>query len=156
MVKTTIDSNCSPPLPLGGVLVRKWQHRSIPRPVICDGFRVFCENVNSAARWRPRPEVTSPFDFPTPISYKWSVDNFRLPSSIQKLLTHFDFSSEIPFGAIFVKIAPLDWNFENFYFASYCACWAASIELLFLWIGCVVKSYGMEYFDWEISLEEFF
>jgi hypothetical protein len=52
---------------------------SIPRPdflqvvhwhfsSICEGFCVLCENVNSAASWRPRPEVTSPFDSPTPIS----------------------------------------------------------------------------------------
>ncbi len=37
--------------------------------------------MNSAARWRPRPEMASPFDSPTPISYKWSIDNFRLSVS---------------------------------------------------------------------------
>jgi hypothetical protein len=38
--------------------------------------------------------MTSPFESPTPISYKWSIDNIRLSSSVQKFLTHF----ETPFG----------------------------------------------------------
>ncbi len=75
---------------------------------VCDGFRKFYENINSASRCRLRAEMTSPFDSATPISDKWSVDNFRLSSFVQKLLTHFDFWLGYSFGGIFGKIAPLD------------------------------------------------
>jgi hypothetical protein len=37
---------------------------------ICDGFRVFWENLNLAARWRIKPETTSPLDSSTSIFLK--------------------------------------------------------------------------------------
>jgi hypothetical protein len=67
------------------------------------------------------------------------------------------FGWEIPVGSrIFGKIAPLDWIFIFFNFASYSACWTASIEFLFVWIGCVVKSFAMEYFGWETPFGRIF
>ena len=37
------------------------------------------------ARWRPKPKMTSPFDAPTPILYRLSVEIFRLSLTVQKL-----------------------------------------------------------------------
>jgi hypothetical protein len=117
---------------------------------LCDCFRIFCENVNSAARWCPRPGMTSPFDSPTPISYKWSVDIFRLSSSVQKLLTHFDFLlGKYVSGNLRENCSPSFkfWHFLTLYHIlladlhqSGC-CLFESIAFL--------KSYAMEYFGWE-------
>ena len=38
-----------------------------------------------AARWRPKAKMTSPFDSPTPILYRLSVEIFRLSLTVQKL-----------------------------------------------------------------------
>ena len=37
------------------------------------------------ARWRIKPKLTSPFDSPTPILYRLSVEIFRLSLTDQKL-----------------------------------------------------------------------
>jgi hypothetical protein len=38
-----------------------------------------------AARWRRKAKMTSPFNSPTPILYRLSVENFLLCLSVQKL-----------------------------------------------------------------------
>jgi hypothetical protein len=37
------------------------------------------------ARWRPKVEMMSPLDFPTPILYRMSVEIFRQSLTVQKL-----------------------------------------------------------------------
>jgi hypothetical protein len=111
-----------------------------------NSFRVICKNVNSAAGWRPRLEMTSLFDSQTPISYKWSLDIFRLSSSVQNLITHFDFwLGNYLWGNYRGNCSP-GLKFDLFTFVSYCACPAASIDLLLIWFGCV----GKKLWKWSI------
>jgi hypothetical protein len=41
-----------------------------------------------AARWRRKAKMTSPFDSPTPILYRLSVEIFRLCLTVQKLFVY--------------------------------------------------------------------
>ena len=43
------------------------------------------------ARWRPKIKMTLPFDSPSPILYRWSVEIFRLSLTDQKLFEFIDF-----------------------------------------------------------------
>jgi hypothetical protein len=72
---------------------------------ICDGVHVICENANSAARWRPRPEITSPFDSPT---------RFPISGSLTVFVYLHPFKSYQDNLGIFVKIAPPDLSFDIF------------------------------------------
>jgi hypothetical protein len=45
----------------------------------------FGPEVVLAARWRPSAKMTSPFESPTPILYRVSVEVFRLSLTVQKL-----------------------------------------------------------------------
>jgi hypothetical protein len=51
-----------------------------------------------AARWRPEAKMTSPFDSPTLILYRLSVENFRLSLTIQKLFMCVYFAAAWKFG----------------------------------------------------------
>jgi hypothetical protein len=65
--------------------------------------------VNSAASWRPRPEVTSPFDPTTPIPISGPLKNFVYLHLFKNYYHILIFGWEIPVGSrIFGKIAPLD------------------------------------------------
>ena len=48
-------------------------------------FKKIGSEVVLAARWRLKAEMTSPFDSPTPILYRLSVEIFRLSLTAQKL-----------------------------------------------------------------------
>jgi hypothetical protein len=52
-------------------------------------FAFFCFKIGPevvlAARWRPRANMTSLFDSPTPILYRLSVEIFRLCLTVQQL-----------------------------------------------------------------------
>ena len=48
-----------------------------------------------AARWRPKPKMTAPFDSPTPTLYRHSVDIFRLSLTVQKLFECIDLAGNL-------------------------------------------------------------
>ena len=48
-----------------------------------------------AARWRPKPKMTLPFDSPTPILYRLCVEIFRLSLTVQKLFECIDLAGNL-------------------------------------------------------------
>ena len=48
-----------------------------------------------AARWRPKAEMASPFDSPTPTLYRASVEIFRLSLTVQKLFECIDLAGNL-------------------------------------------------------------
>jgi hypothetical protein len=69
---------------------------------VCEFLRVlwfsrFRPEVVSGTRGRGEPEVTSPFDYSTPLLYEWSVDIFCLFSF--RSYSTFSFRLQIPIGA---------------------------------------------------------
>ena len=48
-----------------------------------------------AARWRPKHKMTLPFDSPTPILYRPSVEIFRLSLTVQKLFECIDLAGNL-------------------------------------------------------------
>ena len=71
----------------------------------------------SAAKGRSRPEMSTPFDSLTPSFYMWSVGNFSLTLTVQKLF-HVLISLEFNVGAQqfrgFADFRPLPW-FSGFF-----------------------------------------
>ena len=51
-----------------------------------------------AARWRPNATMTSPFDSPTPLLYKWSVGMFGVFLTVLKLCKCIDLEGNLAFG----------------------------------------------------------
>ena len=49
------------------------------------------------ARWRPKAEMTSPFDSLTPILYRTSVEIFRLSLTVQKLFECISLAGNLAF-----------------------------------------------------------
>jgi hypothetical protein len=48
-----------------------------------------------AARWRPKERMTSPFESPTPIFYRLSIQIFRLSLTVQKLFGCIDLAGNL-------------------------------------------------------------
>lgn len=66
--------------------------------------------VDLAARWRPKPEVTLPFESVTPILYKRSVENIRPSLTVQKIFSISfanKFGWNFPLGSVFESLRPL-------------------------------------------------
>ena len=61
-----------------------------------DIFKIEPEVV-LVARWRPKEKMTSPFDSPTPILYRLSVEFVRLFLTVQKLFVCIDLAGNLAF-----------------------------------------------------------
>ena len=49
--------------------------------------------------WRPKAKMTSPFDSPTPILYRASVEIFRISLTLQKLFECIDLAGNLAIGS---------------------------------------------------------
>ena len=78
------------------MLHRHFSSISIVSQVIRDFYSLkIGPEVVLAARWRPTPKMTSPFDSPTPILYRLSVEIFRLSLTVQKLFECIDLAGNL-------------------------------------------------------------
>jgi hypothetical protein len=120
---------------------------------IGDGFRAIFENVNSAARWRPRPEMTSPFNcWPRFLVLHWHFTSISIHS---KLNTTFWFWLGSSVSGNFRENCSPGLKFLTWFnFVCCCNCRAASICLFELVVS--LKCYRIEYFGWEALSGEFF
>jgi hypothetical protein len=137
--------------PLGDILNRNWCHRWVPRHrfpisgpltvfVYRWRFRVFRGNINLTARWRLRPEMTSPLDSPIRFPISGPLTFFVYLHSSENYWHILILAGEILFVVSFVKIALPKVKFLTCStLVSCCTCRAASTELLFVWIGSVVR-----------------